>query len=128
VGLGGQEKVGEDRAGAKLEVRLTLVPDRRAGHVRRHQVGSELDSRELHAQDLREGAGSEGLRKAWVVLEQNVPIGEEADQHELEGIPLADDRALDFVQYLVSDFVDARELHQSDSSDSTASRRSAGGT
>ena len=84
VDLVREEEVGEDRPRPELEVAVALVPDRRAGDVRGHEVGGELDAREAHAQDLREGPGRERLREARVVLEQDVPVREEPEQHELE--------------------------------------------
>ncbi len=46
VDLVGEQQVGEDRAGAELELGGALVEHRRAGHVGGHQVGRELDARE----------------------------------------------------------------------------------
>ena len=98
VDLVREEEVGEDRPRPELEVTVALVPDRRAGDVRGHEVGGELDAREAHAQDLGEGPGRERLRQAGVVLEQDVPVREESEQHELERLALSDDRLLDLVE------------------------------
>ena len=84
VDLVREEEVREDRARPELEVAVALVPDRRARHVRRHEVGRELDAREPHAQNLRERARGERLREAGVVLEQDVSVREEAEPDELE--------------------------------------------
>ena len=78
---------------------VALVPDRRAGDVGRHEVGRELDAREVDAEHLRERAGRERLREARVVLEQDVPVGEEAEEDELERVALADDGLLDLVEH-----------------------------
>src|SRR5205085_5671933 len=88
----------EDRAGPELEVRNALVEDRRAGHVRRHQVGRELDAAELHARDLRERARNQRLREAGEVLDQDVAVREQPEQDELERVTFADDRPLDLVE------------------------------
>ena len=101
VDLVGEEKVGEDRAGAELEVALALVVDRRAGHVGGHQVGRELHAREADARHLREGARGQRLGETREVLDQHVPVGEDAEQDELERVALADDRALDLVEDLL---------------------------
>ena len=77
---------------------VALVPDRRAGDVGGHQVGRELDAREADARHLRERARGERLREAGEVLEQHVPVGEQADEDELERVALADDRPLDLVE------------------------------
>jgi hypothetical protein len=84
VDLVGQEEVREDRALAELEVAVSLVPDRRSGHVGGHQVGRELNSREAHAEHLRERARRQRLRETRVVLEQDVTVGEKPEEDELE--------------------------------------------
>ena len=47
VDLVGEEEVGEDRARQERELGAALVEDRGARHVGGHQVGRELDAREL---------------------------------------------------------------------------------
>jgi len=84
--------------GAKLEVAVALVPDRRARHVGGHQVGCELHAGEVHAHRLRERPRGQRLRQAGVVLDQDVSVGEQAEQDELQPLALADDRALDLVE------------------------------
>ena len=95
----------------ELEVAVALVPDRRAGHVRGHEIRGELDAREPHAEDLGEGAGGERLREARVVLEQDVPVGEEPEQNELERIALADDGLFDLVEDVARERLNPCELH-----------------
>ena len=80
VDLVGEEEVGEDRPVPELEVGVPLVPDRGARDVGGHQVGRELDALEAHAQHLRERARGERLRETRVVLEQHVPVREEAER------------------------------------------------
>jgi hypothetical protein len=126
VDLVGEEKVGEDRPRPELEVGLALVVDRRAGHVGRHQVRGELDTGEADARHLREGARDHRLRQAWEVLDQHVAVGQHPQQHELERVALADDRALDLVQDRVRAAVDDVDVHSA-SSASTTRRSSAGG-
>ena len=111
VDLVGEEEVGEDRPGAELEVAVALVPDRRARDVGRHEIRRELNAREPHAQYPREGARRERLRETGVVLEQDVPVGEEAEQHELERLALADDRLLDLVEHPTGELPDLCQLH-----------------
>ena len=90
--------------GRNSKSRRALVEDRRAGHVRRHQVGRELDAREVHPGHLRERAGDQGLREPGVVLDQDVPVGEQAEQDELERFPLAHDRPLDLGEQALAAF------------------------
>ena len=110
VDLVAEQQVGEDRAGPELEVAGPLVVDGRPGDVRRHQVGRELDARELEVGHLRERAREQGLGEAGIVLEQDVAVGEEAHEHELEHVPLAHDRALDLVEDALREGGDALEL------------------
>ena len=111
VDLVGEEEVREDRARPELEVDVPLVPDGRARDVGGHQVGRELDAGEPHAQDLREGPRSQGLGQAGVVLEEDVAVREEPDEHELERVALPDDSSLDLVEDLLRELVHAFELH-----------------
>ena len=106
VDLVGEEQIGEDRARAELELALPLVEDRRARDVGGHQVGCELDAREAHARRLGERAGDPRLRQSREVLDQDVPVGEQAEQHELEHLPLADHRPLDLVEDLLGGRLD----------------------
>ena len=100
VDLVGEEEIREDRPWPKLEVGVALVPDRGPRHVGRHEIRRELDAREPDPEHSGEGAGRESLCEARVVLEQDVPVGEEAEQHELECVTLADDGPLDLVEDL----------------------------
>ena len=111
--------------GAELEVAVALVPDRRARHVGRQQVGRELDAAEAEPARLREGARGQGLREPGDVLEQDVPVGEQAEQHELELLALADDGALDLVEEAAAQLGESSELHQMRSSDVTTRSRPA---
>ena len=66
---------------------LALVEDVRADDVGGQQVGRALDARVLGVHRARERAGERGLADARVVLDQDVALGEQRDQH------LAQDRA-----------------------------------
>ena len=111
VDLVGEQEVREDRTGAEFEVGFALVEDRRAGHVRRHQVGRELDAREVDRRDLRERASHQRLRQPRVVLDQDVAVREHAEQQQLECVALADHRLLDLVQQPVGEASDLVEVH-----------------
>ena len=114
VDLVGQQEVREDRAGAELEVAVALVPDRRPGHVGGQEVGRELDAAEAEPARLCEGPRCERLRDPGHVLEQHVPVGEEAEQHQLELLALADDGALDLVEQAARrSSASSLKLHQS---------------
>ena len=53
---------------------------------------------EVEVRHLRERVRDQRLREARVVLHQDVAVGEQADEDELERLALADDRALDLVE------------------------------
>ena len=95
VDLVGEQEVGEDRPGTELEVAELLPVDRRARHVRGHQVGRELDPREAHPGHRGERAGDQRLGEPGEVLDQHVAVREDAEQDELERIALPDDGSLD---------------------------------
>ena len=84
--------------GLEAQLAAALVVDRRAGHVRRHQVRRELHAREAQAGDGRERPRHQRLGEARVVLDQHVAVGQQPEQHELEHVALADHRALDLVE------------------------------
>ena len=80
VDLVGQHDLGEDRAGAELELRGLLVEDRNAGHVGGQQVGRTLDSLERAAHAAGHRAGEHGLGHARHVFQQHVPAAKPRDQ------------------------------------------------
>ena len=57
--------------------------------------GRELDARERPADHLREGLYGQRLGDAGHALEQHVSLGQQADQHPLDELVLADDDPLD---------------------------------
>jgi hypothetical protein len=76
-----EHDVREHRAGPELEAVLALVVDVRADHVGGQQVGGALDARVLGVQRARERPRQRGLAHARVVLDQNVPLGEQRHEH-----------------------------------------------
>ena len=112
VDLVGEQEVREDRAGAEVEVAVALVPDRGPRHVGGQEVGRELDAAEVEPARLCEGPRCERLREPGHVLEEHMAVGEEAEQDQLELLPLADDGALDLVQQAGAPLGQLVELHQ----------------
>ena len=98
IDLVGEEEVREHGARLEAEDGIALVVDRRARDVRGHQVGRELDAREPHRADTRDRPRDERLGKPRKVLDQNVSVGEQAHQDELDLRALADHGALDLVE------------------------------
>ena len=68
-----------------------VLEDLRAGDVRGHEVGRELDAAELEIEDLGEGRNEEGLRQARNADQQAVPIREEDREQLLHDGVLSDD-------------------------------------
>ncbi len=90
VDLVGQQQLREDRAGPKAKLLRLHVEDRRAGDVRGHQVGGELDAAELAAQHAAQRAHEERLAQARHALDQHVPAGEQRHQRAQHQLVLAD--------------------------------------
>ncbi len=63
----------------------------RAGDVRRHQVGRELDALELEMENLRDGFHEQRLGQAGRAGDQAMAAGEQRDQDLLDDFLLADD-------------------------------------
>ena len=85
----------KDRSGPELEVADFLVEGADPGHVRRQQVGSELDAAERAVKGACERLGEHRLAHAWDVLDQEVSFAEEGDEAEPDLVFLVDDRASD---------------------------------
>ena len=99
VDLVGQDHVGEDRPrqedeppAAGLGIVLQNVG---AGDVRRHQVRRELDPLERQIQDSRNRADEQRLGQPRHADEQAMPSAEQAHQHLLDDLLLADDHLAD---------------------------------
>ena len=97
VDLVGEHDVGEDAAGAELELVGGAVPHRHAGHVGRQEVGGELDAVPRAADRACDRLGERGLADAGDVLDEEVALGDEAHQGEVHLLALALDGALDVV-------------------------------
>ena len=95
VDLVRQQQVREDRPAHEAERvrpgRLVLVQHLGARHVRRHQVGRELDAAEVEVQHLRKRLDEQGLRQARDAHEERVAAREDRDQRLLDHVLLPDD-------------------------------------
>ncbi len=97
LGLGGgpvdlvaDDDVGEHGPGPELEVAALLVPDAHAGDVARQQVGGELDAADRAVDAAGEGLGQQRLADPGHVLHEQVALGQERDQREVDHLVLAD--------------------------------------
>src|SRR5690606_712354 len=94
VDLVTHDDVGEDRARFELELPPVPVIDADAGDVRGQQVGSELDPVERAVDRPRDGFGEMGLPDPGDVLHENMALGDESQQHELDDLAFALDDGL----------------------------------
>ena len=111
-----KEQVGEHRTAHEAEgVRarqLVLVKDLSARHVRRHQVGGELDAAEVEVEDVRKRLDKERLRKAGDAHEERMAAREDRDQRLLDYVLLADDHLRELA--LQRGILDVELLHEFD--------------
>ena len=98
VDLVGQHDVGEHGAGLELEVVPLLVVDVHAGDVRRQEVRGELDPAERAVDRARDRLRQHRLADAGHVLDQQVPLGDQAHEREPHLAVLALDDPFDVVR------------------------------
>ena len=93
IDLVGEDDLSEDRPTAELELppAIRLDHDRRAGDVGRHQIRRELDARERQVQRLGQRADQQSLAQAGHTLQQRVAAAEQARQHPVDDLLVADD-------------------------------------
>ena len=99
----GQHDVGEDRPldEAKLAAALlVLVEDRRAGDVRRHQVGRELDALEADVENLAIDDTMSVLARPGTPTSRAVAAREDGGQDLFDDFGLADDDAAQLFDHL----------------------------
>ena len=82
VDLVDEEEVREDRARPELELVRALVEDVDAGDVGREQVGRELEAREGAVEGARHRLREHRLPHAREVLDDQVPLADEAEDAE----------------------------------------------
>ena len=111
-----KEQVGEHRTAHEAEgVRarqLVLVEDLSARHIRRHQVGGELDAAEVEVEDVGKRLDKERLRKAGDAHEERMAAREYRDQRLLDYVLLADDHLRELA--LQRGILDVELLHEFD--------------
>ena len=98
VDLVGQADLREDRAALELEEPLALGRLHHhvgAEDVGRHQVGRELDAGEVQVQRLGQGADQERLAQPRHAFQQAMAAGEQAGQHAVDDLVVADDHPAD---------------------------------
>ena len=94
----GENEVGEDRAFARGEAAGLRIVNLRADDVGGQHVRRELQAREFHADARGHGFHGESLGQAGHAFEQDVAVGQQADDQPLGEILLADDDLAEFVK------------------------------
>ena len=90
----GKDEIAEDRARLELPVAVAGLiggDDRGADDVRGHEVGRELNAREVQIEHLGERADKHGFAEAGDPLEQRVPADHEAEKRLRHHLLMADD-------------------------------------
>jgi hypothetical protein len=95
VDLVAEHDVGEHRPRLELELAPLLVVGAHAGDVAGQQVRRELDPPHGAVDRPRQGLGQHRLAHPGHVLDEQVPLGEQHGQGELDGVTLALDDDLD---------------------------------
>ena len=90
-----QHDVREDRPGREHHLPASrgrvFLDEVRAGDVRRHQVGRELDTRELQVEHARHRVNEQRLRQTRCTDDQAVATDEQRVQHLRDHLVLTDD-------------------------------------
>ena len=92
VDLVGKNEIGEDWPLLELELAafLRLYVDFRAGHVRRQQVGCELNARQIGGEIFGERFHRSGFGETRQAFDQEIAVGEQPDQHALDQMILTE--------------------------------------
>ena len=88
----GKQDVSKYRPVPHTELRRLHIEYIRARYIRRHQIGCELNSRILSANDVSQRLNRQRLRRTGNALDQRMPLGQNRDQDLLDNIVLSDDR------------------------------------
>jgi hypothetical protein len=95
-------KIGPARTPSAAAGRRVFLHEVGAGDVRRHQVGRELDARELQLQHLRHACGSAASWPARRADDQAVAADEQRVQHLVDDVFLADDDLAQLAENLLA--------------------------
>ena len=79
------------KTSSRLPVSRVFLDEVGTGDVRRHQIGRELDARELEVEHLGDGVHDQGLRETGDAGDDAIAPHEERQEHLLDRLFLADD-------------------------------------
>ena len=94
------------RAGTELELTTALVIDRYTSDIVGQQIRGALQALERQAQRGGDGPGQHRLAGARHVFDQHVSFTEQGNRDQFDGLPLADDHALDVVDHGLGELLD----------------------
>ena len=109
-----KQEVAEDRAELGVEACLVRAVDPGADEIGRDEVGSELDPVERPAEDVGGRLHRQRLRETRHAFDQQVPPGQQADQHPLQHLILAGDHPPDLEQGLLEPLLRLRRVRRFD--------------
>ena len=92
----GEDQVGKERPALGGELAGLRAVNQRADQVSRQQIGRELDALESGLDARAQRLDGERLGEAGHAFEQDVAVGEQADEQPVHEILLADDDATQF--------------------------------
>ena len=95
VDLVPHDDVGEDGSLFEDELGRLPIPDRDSSDIRGQEVGGELDAIERAVDRSCHRLGEQRLPDARHIFDQNVTFGEQAQQHQFDGLAFALDDTLD---------------------------------
>jgi hypothetical protein len=82
IDLVGENDLGEDRAGVKLERSAVPVENRNAEDIGRQKIAGELDALEIKPEGFRQRMGQRRLADSRQILDQQVPSCEQAGERQ----------------------------------------------
>ena len=94
----GEDEIGEDRAFARGEAAGLRIVNLRADDVGGQHVRRELQARKFHVHAVRQRFHGERLGQAGHAFEQDMAVGQQADDQPLGQIILPDDDLAEFVK------------------------------
>ena len=112
VDLIGKHHLGEQRTGLKAEVSGALIKHIEAGEIRWQQITGEADTLKRQADTPGEGFGQRGFTGAGCVLDQQMPLGQQAAGRQLDLLTLAQQHRTNGVQQRLQLIQPSAVIHQ----------------
>ena len=110
VDLIGQHDGGENRAFAELEFSALLIVESHTHHIRRQQIGRELNTLETGGNGIGQASGQLGLTGAGVVFKQNMATDHQCGDALLDRDGLADNHLGDILDQRIEGLLEIPDL------------------